>query len=250
MRLVIIFLFTTILATMLHSQPKDNFSAHKTKNFRILYERTITKSQINSIATDLELQFREWIKRLNIKPNKLPFEVRVYKTERKYFQESSIKTKDLGTFSNKKIFLAPPDKLDEKGSRINIISKVVVLAILSTANDNGCPTWLTEAYSIYAGGELEKYSDSKIITPISFLDFQQEYNQIKKEKGLIAFHAKISKVIEFLLDRFGVSKLDSLFIKFEGLQPLETVFEKHFGEKYSDIEKSFNETVKALKPKR
>lgn len=205
---------------------------------------------MKSIASDLELHFKEWTKRLNLVPQKLPVEVRIYKTERKYFQESQSKLKEEGTYSNGIIFLSPPSKLDEKGNRVNIISRVVALSILSAANDNGCPRWLTEAYGIYAGGDLDKYEYVPMLRATSFIDFQQEMNQAKREKDVLYLYYKLSEVMKFMLNRYNKQKVDLLFTRFNGIKSMEQVFEENFAEKYDVIEKAWNEAVKNRKPKR
>ncbi len=231
-------------------QSKSRFDLFKSKNFLIKYEQGITNSAVKSIASDLELQFKEWMKRLNLAPNKLPVEVRIYKTEKKYFQESQSKLKEEGNYSNGIIYLSPPSKLDEKGSRVNIISRVVALSILSAANDNGCPRWLTEAYGIYAGGDLEKYEPVPVLRATSFIDFQEEMNQAKKEKDVRVLYAKLSEVMKFFLNRYNQQKVDLLFTRFDGIKSMEQVFEENFAEKYDVIETAWNRAIKNYKPKR
>lgn len=251
MNKIIVFVLAIMFVILIFGfQPKTQFDSYKSKNFLIKYERSISNPAVKSIASDLELQFKEWTKRLNLTPNKLPVEVRIYKTEKKYIQESQSTLKEEGTYSNGIIFLPAPSKLDEKGMRVNIVSRVVALSILSAANDNGCPRWLSEAYGIYAGGDLEKYGTPTILRAISFLDFQQEINQAKREKDLVYLYSKLSQVMKFLVDRYGKQKVDSIFIGFDGIKTVEQVFEETLSEKYDKIEMAWNEAVKNRKSKR
>lgn len=251
MKKIIVFVLMIIFVNIIFGfQSKSQFDSFKSKNFLIKYERGISNSAVKSIASDLELQFKEWTKRINLALNKLPVEVRIYKTEKKYFQKSQSIMKEEGTYSNGIIFLSPLSKLDEKGMRINIVSRIVVLSILSAANDNGCPRWLSEAYGIYAGGDLEKYGTPPMFRGTGLLDFQQEMNQAKREKDLVYVYSKLSEVMKFMLNRYSKQKVDSLFTRFDGIKSLEQVFEETFGEKYDIIEKAWNEAVKNRKPKR
>jgi hypothetical protein len=227
-----------------------DFETLKSKNFIINYERGISQSEIKLVMGDLEMQYKVWYKRLNLAPtHEGAIEVRVFKNENRYFHESRSLLKEEGCYSNGVINLAPPSLLDKKGNRMNVMSRVVALSLLSSANDNGCPMWLTEAYGIYAGGDLTKYGTPPQIRSTSFRDFQQEFTQVRKQRDMVYFYAKLSDVIKFFIDRYGDKKVDSLFPAFDGIKTFEQVFEEIFSEKYEKIEKLWAESVRTHKTK-
>jgi hypothetical protein len=227
-----------------------DFETMNSKNFMIKYERGISQSEIKLVMGDLEIQYKIWYKRLGLVLTQSgAIEVRVYKNENRYFRESRSLLKEEGCYSNGIINLAPPSLLDKKGNRMNVMSRVVALSLLSSANDNGCPTWLTEAYGIYAGGDLKKYGTSPQIRTTNFRDFQQEFSQVRKQKEMVYFYAKLSDVIKFLIDKYSEKKVDSLFLAFDGIQTFEQVFERVFSDNYDKIEKSWGESVRNRKAK-
>lgn len=228
-----------------------NFELLKSKNFIIKYEQGISQSQIKPVMSDLEIQFKNWNKRLGLVPIKAgEIEVRIYKNENRYFRESGSLLKEEGFYSKGIIHLATPSTLDKKGNRMNVLSRVVALSLLSTANDNGCPTWLTEAYGIYAGGDLGKYGTPLQVRSSNFRDMQQEFTQVRKEKEMTNLYAKLAEVMKFLIDRYGTQKVDSLFSYFDGIKTFEQVFEQTFSEKYDKIEKAWGEAIRNRKTKR
>jgi hypothetical protein len=219
---------------------RPEFETIRSKNFIVKYERGISQNEVKLVMSDLELQCKNWSKRLGLSPSRVGGnEVHIYKNDRRYFKESHALLKEEGCFSNGTIYLTSPSSLDKKGNRMNVISRIIVLSLLSSANDNGSPAWLTEAYGIYAGGDLEKYGSFSRVPRMNFRDLQQEYSQIRKEKDMKYFYAKLSEVMKFLIGRYGQQKVDSLFLTFDGIRPFEQVFEQAFSEKYESIEKAW-----------
>ncbi len=251
MKKIILFVVLNILLLNLSfGFQQKNFEVLKSKNFIIKYEKGISQSQVNPVMSDLEIQFKNWNKRLGLVPTKADgIEVRIYKNENRYFRESGSLLKEEGFYSKGIIHLAPPSTLDKKGNRMNVLSRVVALSLLSAANDNGCPAWLAEAYGIYAGGDLRKYGTPLQVRSSNFGDMQQEFTQVRKEKDMINFYAKLAEVIKFLNDRYGTQKVDSLFTVFDGIKTFEKVFEQAFSEKYDKIEKAWGEAIRNRKTK-
>jgi hypothetical protein len=249
-KIILLTVISVFLLSISFGFQHRDFETLKSKNFIINYEPGISQSEIKLVMGDLEIQHKIWYKRLGLVPTQAgTIEVRVYKNENRYFRESRSLLKEEGCYSNGMINLATPSLLDQKGNRMNVMSRVVALSLLSAANDNGCPAWLTEAYGIYAGGDLKKYGTPPQIRTTSFRDFQQEFFQVRKEKEMVYFYAKLSDVIKFLIDKYGEKKLDSLFLAFDGIQTFEQVFEGMFSEKCDKIEKSWREAIRNRKTK-
>lgn len=252
MKNIILLVFLNILFLNLSSGfQQKNFEVLKSKNFIIKYEQGISQTQVSPVMSDLELQFKNWNKRLGLVPTKAGgIEVRIYKNENRYFRESGSFLKEEGFYSKGIIHLTLPSTLDKNGNRMNVLSCVVALSLLSAANDNGCPAWLTEAFGIYAGGDLGKYGMPLQVRTSNFRDMQQEFTQVRKEKDMINFYAKLAEVMKFLNDRYGTQKVDSLFIVFDGIKTFEQVFEQVFSEKFDKIEKAWGEAIRNRKTKR
>jgi hypothetical protein len=245
----LLFLVIVVYNLSFALQPKEMATAIS-KNFIIKYEAGIPKTDIQLLTTDLELQYKNWNKCLKLESTKAgQIEVRVYKNQNRYIKESRSFLKEEGCFVNGKVYLISPAMIDKQGGRMNIISRVAALAVLSSANDNGCPVWLSEAYGIYAGGDLEKYGTPFQAHGVTFRDLQQEYSQVHKEKEMMHFYSKLSEVIKFFITKYGEQKVDGMFAFFDGIKTFEQVFEVAFSDKYENIERSWNNATRNVQAK-
>ena len=121
------------------------------------------------------------------------------------------------------------------------MARVVSRALLDEVN--ACPQWLAEAYGMYVGNDLSRFGKPFDLNVSHFPDLSEAYSRTEQLDDLKEVYAKLASTINFLVTRYGASKVDEIFVKFKSAPSLETVFETSFGEKITDIEREWRKAL-------
>ena len=217
------------------------FQTYSTAYFRIKYEKSVAPEHIQKLGEELENTYADARKRFGISLNHR-MNVYVYNSQIKFRSDSRSIAFDDGAFGNGNIYLMSPKILERTMKLQPVISRVVTRAVLDEMKL--CPQWLRECYSLYAGGEQERFGRPARFKISGFADLGEEFAAAERQKDIVEIYAKLAVTADFLVDRYGEKKVEALFGEFKSGSSLEEIFENSFGEKIGDIEHAWMAALK------
>ena len=229
-----------IIALSLTGLQPMYFQTHTTSYFRIKYEKPVSSRDAAKIGSLLESSYAKYKKIFDLSLTGR-VDVTMYSSVQRMKRESKVPLFDDGVFRNGKITMAASvfsmdeDRMRDFSARI---ASAVVLYELKT-----CPHWLAECYSVYSGGDLDRYGRPSRLNMVSFTDLAEDMSHVETLAEYGEAYAKLAVTASFLMNRYGISKFESVFTKFKKRATVEEAFESVFGEKVEVIEKAW---VKAL----
>lgn len=230
-----------LLAILTLGMQAAYFQTYSTAFFRIKYEKSVSVDDIKKLGQVLENQYADTHKRFGASLNHR-INVYVYSSSIKYYSDSKSIEFDDGLFRDGKIFLISPKALNKGMKLSSVVARVVARAVLDEVKM--CPPWLSECYSLYAGGDLSRFGVPARFKASGFSDLSEEYSTAEREKDVKELYAKLAVTANFLVNRYGEKKVEAMFDQFKAGSSLEEVFENSFNEKAPDIEKAWLEALK------
>ena len=217
------------------------FHTHTTSFFRIKYEKTIRAKDAAIVGELLETSYAKFKKIFDL-PLSGRVDVTMFKSVDRLKWESKVPYFDDGVFRNGKLFISWPAMIQRDEKLRALIARLTSRVVLDELK--GCPHWLAECYSVYAGGDMVRYSRPSRLNMVSFADLAEDFSHLERAEDYRETYGKLAVTASFLVNRYGLDKFESVFAQFKkGGVSYDDAFEKAFGEKTAVIEKAW---VKAL----
>jgi hypothetical protein len=225
-----------MMGTQLYGLP-----SYATSNFKIHYEQTIPAGDIRKLGNQLEAEFDQCRRKLGITPAS-KFDVTVYNSGVRFRRDSKSLVFDDGCWVGGKIYLMAPKVLNRTRGVQLVVSRVVARALLGELPL--CPAWLSECYSLYAGNDVTRFGKPAQVKVSGFADVGEMYATAEREKELHEVYATLAVTADFLIARYGERRVEGMFLAFRKIDTVEEAFQSAFGEKISEIEKSWIDTLR------
>jgi hypothetical protein len=211
----------------------SNTNTLTTPSFRVIYEKNVPEKAARHAGAVLESTYVEYHNRLGM-ALRHRLDVNLYKSGHRLMEASDNELFNDAVWKDKVIYLAADLKDDQLR---NAAARVVSRAILADRVE--CPSWLAEAYSLNAGGDLHRFGRLSNANMTSFTDLAEDYLRAEGTKEKKEVFAKLSATIAFLVGRYGDARVDALFDHFKsGVNP-DSAIQSHFGEKLETIEEEW-----------
>ncbi|MBI1806739.1 MAG: hypothetical protein HYR76_06775 [Ignavibacteria bacterium] len=233
------FAIAIVAFTMLSMQSKF-LRTETTPSFRLRYEKNISSTDVRNISKMLDTQYVEYTKKLGTSFGGRA-DVYLYNSTARLRAESHSRAFEKGEYRSGKLYLYVNNTTGAKIEMQDACARVISRALLDKIP--ACPQWLAEAYSLYAGHDLERFGQPARLNIASFADLGEDYFHAEERKDVTELYAKLSLTIQFLVNRYGEQNVEAMIQLFNNGRTLEENFEYSFKEKMSDIEKAW---VKAL----
>jgi hypothetical protein len=227
----------TILLSLVLGLQAGAFRTHTTSNFRIRYERSVPSENARLLGKALESAYAAQRKKLTGFTLGKVTDVQVFGAVGRFRAESQSKVFDDGDVRGGKLYFAVLPETTSGENLQQVAARLIAKCLLEKVIT--CPRWLAEGYSLYEGGDLERFGLPANTSISGFEDLAEEYSRLEVRQGAKELYAKLACTIKFFVDRYGEKKLESAIVKFRESASVEQVFESSFGEKYSDIEKAW-----------
>ncbi len=231
-QLVVVLLFTGMQSMY--------FQTHTTSYFRIKYEKPIPTRDASKIGSMLESSYAKYKKIFDVSLSGR-VDVTIYNSAQRMARESKVPLFDDGVFRNGKIFMAAPAMMADEEKMRSLIARITSGVVLYDLKS--CPHWLAECYSVYCGGDLSRFGMPNRLNVVSFADLAEDVSHAESLAEFREMYAKLAVTASFLVNRYGITKFESVFARFKKGASGEEAFESAFGEKIGVIEKAW---VKAL----
>jgi hypothetical protein len=204
--------------------------------FRIQIERGIPARDVKAVRAGLLSAYEEIRKELG-RSLAGRTTVILYANEGRLKKDVTIGFFPEGSYKGKRIHLAVPILVADEARMRSICRRVVARAIL--AQWRYAPTWLCEAYSLYLGGDLSRYSKPSQVNVSTFSDLGEDFARSERLAIQREIYAKLALTGQFLVERYGQPKIRQAIAGWKYEAKVDQVFEKAFGEKVTVIEKAW-----------
>lgn len=212
-----------------------------TDNFRIRAEKSMPQPELKAIGKMLESTYAGYRKTYAISlPGKM--DVYVLRDAQSFHSLSQSKAFADGDYRNGKLYLLRATTSARKKALPNALDRIVLRAMLDRIP--GCPQWLAEAYSLYAGRDLEAYGTPARTQMSSFSDLSEDYFGAESKNEVREVYAKLAFTIKYLVGKYGEETIMGMIPKFRKGGTLDEVFESTLGAKVPAIEKDW---IKAMR---
>ncbi len=237
--------FMILLYSLLMLSMQMNFTrSHSTVHSKIHYENGISVKDIRELGVLLEEKYSHYKNIFGISSNTIT-EVSVFNSIGRFRTESQSRIFKDGDFKSGKIYIYYTHDQNQKDKLSDVVSRVTARAVLEKIP--ACPGWLTEAYSLYAGNDLARFGEPARFNIATFTDIGEDFNRASNTKDIKELYAKLAATIHFLVNRYGVSKVELMLRNFKNGGSIEEVFEISFNEKLPEIERAW---IRALQTNR
>ena len=230
-----------LLSTLMLGMQTTYFQNYSTAYFRIRYEKSVSVEGIKKLGEELENKYAESRLRFGISLNNR-VDVYVYSSPIKFRSDSRSVAFNDGAFRDGKIYLMSPKVLGTEMKLQSVVARLVTRAVLDEIKL--CPPWLSECYSLYAGGDVSSFGRPARFKGSGFSDISEEFSTAEREKDVRELYAKLAVTANFLVNRYGEKKVEAMFEEFNTGLPIEEIFENSFNEKIGDIEKAWMSALK------
>lgn len=209
--------------------------------FRIQYEKTISNDDVREIVAIAEKTYERYRAKFGFgfygKKNLF-----VLTTAARFRYESGSKVFDDGDYKNDNLYIVARVDRDQKNLIKNILSRIISRALLDQLPT--CPPWFAEAYSLFAGNDIEKFGKPVQLNISSLADLGEDYSRSYDKRGVKDLYAKLGSTIQHFVDRYGEQKVDAVVKSVRDGKILEEVLPVVFNESIGEIEKSWIRDLK------
>lgn len=241
---MIFYILLTLIAYQSIQAQFQHYQTLTTSNFIIRFEKGISNEDISKLSKTFDTVYYKLQKRLKISLSSRA-DVYVFSSKARFRSDAKSQLFDDGIFRNGKIFINSQIFFSDEDRLQNGSKRLIALSILDRLKL--CPQWLKEAYALYVGEDLVRFSEPTRISLSTFSDLNEEFLRISSAKDEAEVYALLSSTAEFFVERYGGKKFERIFYEFYIGSSFEDAVEKSFGVALSEIER---EWVKSIRAKR
>jgi len=220
----------------------DGRKAMTTAAFQVRYDRTIAASDMKLLGEMLDSAASEYQAAFQLTLKNKPV-VLVSASVSRYQSESVSRLFDDGDSRGGRIYLALPPKRPRTEGMQGVVHRTVAKLLLDRIP--ACPRWLAEAYTLYAGGDLDRFGSPAEVNAAGFSDLGEDFVRIEELRQLPDLYATLAFTIKFLVDRYGKERVEEALAKFRTQGGIELVFSGIFQEPYAKIESEWSRALRA-----
>lgn len=147
---------------------------HTTSFFRIKYEKSVSSQSATKLGSMLESAHAKFKKKFNVTLTGRA-DVMLYNSADRMKKEAKMSLFDDGVYGSGKIYMVALSNPSEEQKISGMVSRVAARCVLNEIK--GCPYWLAECYSVYAGEELMRFGSPSRPNMLSFADLAEDFSR-------------------------------------------------------------------------
>jgi hypothetical protein len=215
------------------------FSSAASVNFEIRYLRGIPEGEAQKVTEFLDEEFKAILGQVGLQPKK-KIEVRIYDNVGRYLAEAGLKKPWRGAvYARGILHCQPPAALEMRGIFETSLRYELARAMVETSGERGCPLWLRESYAVYYAGAYREFTPPLGAKLSAFSDLNQDIQTYTEPPQRDDVHYMLGHTMNFFIQKFGEKRALGIFKAFDGMQGLDSVMKKAFGEDLPSIEKAW-----------
>ena len=216
------------------------YKTYTTSFFRIKYEKTVSSKSVTRLGTLLEADYAKYKKKFSTTVSGR-IDVTLYGSAERMRSDANIAFYNDGFYLNGKIYAVEGAIPSDESKSSGVVARVAARCALNEIK--GCPYWLAECYSVYAGEELAKYGRPSRPSMSSFADLAEDFSGAERTDEYKEVYAKLAATASFFITRYGETKFEGVFSQLKLGKSMEESFEASFGEKFGTIEKAWSKSL-------
>lgn len=206
------------------------------KYFEVKYEKSVTKEELRIAISGSEKIYKRFREKFGFGLSQKKY-LFIFSTAGRFRYESGSKVFDDGDYRSYNLYAVIPGGREHRSRLEEIFSRIISRALLDEVP--ACPPWFAEAYSLYAGNDVERFGRPFHLNISAFADLGEDYSRSLDKRGLTDLYSKLGGTIEFLLAEYGERKIEAAIRQFREGNPIGETFPAAFGEPMNEIEKKW-----------
>ncbi len=234
------FLFVSHLSgTMSPMNGQEVFHSFRTPHFEIKHQAGISDQDARKVSDYLEKDYGYLQTITGIDLQTRP-EVRIYDADQKFAKGSGERNASRGALHKRGVLhVRPVAKLEAENRFAQVLSYELSTIVLGDAAQNGCPQWLVQSFAVYHSGVMPDLAPPAGRTVHYFSDLDQDIQEYPDPPRRQEVEYLLGTTMKFFVEEFGEEKAFRVFKKFDGVTPIEDVFNSSFGQEFSSVEKAW-----------